>query len=501
MEFNIQNINAGGAASTDVIASADNVTANSAFVDMGITSSHWDGTQPLSLGTAAGVNDGYLLVAQNVQPNTGHLLLATSTTGSNIKFVVAAPNINNTVTSASVAMTVNPVATSSTNTLTGVLVVNGGAGIGGDLYLGGSVNLSQSANGTGLYINSSTSVYYSIQFNGTTDYLYNSTAPTFAVGANDFTIELWIYPTRSATETVISSYNNPGLEITLRSGTWTFDTRSGMQYTGGTYSVNQWTHIAVTRSNGTIHTFVNGTQINTYSVADSYTGAGFIIGALNNTPSQTFQGYLADITVVKYVALYTASFTKPAVPVTPTASTSLLTADSASIIDQSLNQYSIAVAGSPHVTTQTPYTLPENSGASWTYDGVSGWQTPSNIRVGNNLTVDGNLILVDKPTIYDQAGTYVDNVTTATLDSFNATIYRSAKYTVSISNKATNQFQTSEIWLVQDGTNSYIEETSVFSNGNLVAFSTVLTGTTVKLQVQGYNDGNIIKVQRTYITV
>ena len=139
MEINAQNINTGTQASTDIVASADNVTTSSAYIDMGITGSHWDGTQPNSLGTALGPNDGYLMMGQNANTanQPGDLVLGTTTSGTQIRIVVAATG---TVTTASVAMIINQVNTPSSSTNTGVLVVNGGAGIAGNLTVGGTIN-------------------------------------------------------------------------------------------------------------------------------------------------------------------------------------------------------------------------------------------------------------------------------------------------------------------------------------------------------------------------
>ena len=139
MEINAQNINTGTQASTDIVASADNVTTSSAYIDMGITGSRWDGTQPNSLGTALGPNDGYIMMGQNANTanQPGDLVLGTTTSGTQIRIVVAATG---TVTTASVAMIINQVNTPSTSTNTGVLVVNGGAGIAGNLTVGGTIN-------------------------------------------------------------------------------------------------------------------------------------------------------------------------------------------------------------------------------------------------------------------------------------------------------------------------------------------------------------------------
>ena len=136
MEINVQNVNTGTQASTDIVASADNVTTSSAYIDMGITGSKWDGSQPLSLGTALGPNDGYIMVGTNAVAGLGDLVLGTTTTGTQMRFVVAATG---TVTTASVAMYVNPVSTPTNSTNSGVLQVVGGVGVAGGLFVGGAI--------------------------------------------------------------------------------------------------------------------------------------------------------------------------------------------------------------------------------------------------------------------------------------------------------------------------------------------------------------------------
>jgi len=142
MEINVQNINSSSKGSADIVASANDVGINNGFIDMGITNSNWDGSQPYSLGTALTANDGYLMVGPNVTGGQGNLVLATATTGSNIKFLVQAINAQNsstTVTNASIAMVVNPVGTVSTSTASGTLVTYGGVGVGGNLNVSGTV--------------------------------------------------------------------------------------------------------------------------------------------------------------------------------------------------------------------------------------------------------------------------------------------------------------------------------------------------------------------------
>jgi hypothetical protein len=151
MELNVQNINAGAQASTDVVASADNVTTSTSFIDMGITSSGWDGTQPYSLGKTLGPLDGYLLVAPGNTVGRGNLVIGTINTATSIKFVVAATNAqssNTVVTTASVAVVINSANTTAASTSTATLVVYGGVGIGNNLYVGGVVTATSMYVGT-----------------------------------------------------------------------------------------------------------------------------------------------------------------------------------------------------------------------------------------------------------------------------------------------------------------------------------------------------------------
>lgn len=123
-----------------------------------------------------------------------------------------------------------------------------------------------------------------------------------------------------------------------------------------------------------------------------------------------------------------------------------------------------------------------------------------NIDIRSSLFVSG-IINIQK-TVANPVATTV-NTSPVILDSFLVTEYRSAKYFISISNTATNQYQTSEIWLVQDDVTALIEQTSVFSSGTeyVVTFSTDVSTGTVSLIATGVTSNNKVKVQSTYITV
>jgi hypothetical protein len=130
---NFQNLNNDPTASTDWVATSADGTDTINYIDLGITSGTWDGTQANSLGTALGPNDGYLYV-QGGTVNQGNLVIGTTNTGTQLKIVVA----NNQ--SADIVAEFNPKGTNSTSSITGALTIDGGVGIANDLYVGGTIH-------------------------------------------------------------------------------------------------------------------------------------------------------------------------------------------------------------------------------------------------------------------------------------------------------------------------------------------------------------------------
>ena len=166
----------------------------------------------------------------------------------------------------------------------------------------------------------------SISFNGSTDYLVTRTAESnFAFGTGDFTIECWIYPTSRASGNGViwdtrplAQPNTTGYQIFAVSSTGVLTYGSGAVETfGGTVSLNTWSHAAVSRSNGNVRLFLNGTQVGS-TVADSVNYGAVagrpVIGSDANNPASvgySFAGYIDELQVTKGYARYTTNFTPP----------------------------------------------------------------------------------------------------------------------------------------------------------------------------------------------
>ena len=168
------------------------------------------------------------------------------------------------------------------------------------------------------------SYYYgtSCYFNGTSTYLglgANSQAD-YAFGSSDFTVEAWVYRLNTNTAVILMGQtdlaSNAGSSYVFYvSGSSTSDLYIGttsFSVTSPNPTVNQWAHVAWTRSGGTFRSFLNGVIVGT----NTSVGSGSV-----NTGSTTYQaniggispltGYLQDLRIYKGVAKYTSNFTPP----------------------------------------------------------------------------------------------------------------------------------------------------------------------------------------------
>lgn len=166
-------------------------------------------------------------------------------------------------------------------------------------------------------------------FDGTGDYLRTPYDSRFDPGATgDYTAECWIYPTNvTSLRAIFGPYCNPSVtqgwilyqgatgEICLT----TMDiagTYGGVSTAAGVLVINQWQHIAWTKTGKVHKLWHNGIKVaeatdtlNLY-VNPSY---GFIIGRWDDsgTTGRDFVGYMDDVRLTKGIARYTATFQPP----------------------------------------------------------------------------------------------------------------------------------------------------------------------------------------------
>jgi len=165
----------------------------------------------------------------------------------------------------------------------------------------------------------------SMYFDGTGDYLITPANPVSNLGTGDFTIEMWVYltnseartqtimggdlSTQSASTNTIQIWYNNGASLNKISfnvyGNPRFDSSSSV-------SINNWMHLAFTRSSGTFKMFINGTQEASGSLPNNLSNNVFVVGrGYISFNQEYFNGYIDDLRVTKGHARYTSNFTPP----------------------------------------------------------------------------------------------------------------------------------------------------------------------------------------------
>jgi PKD repeat protein len=206
----------------------------------------------------------------------------------------------------------------------------------------------------------------------------------FILGAGDYTVEAWIYPTTvtgTFTSQIVGTYANPsgdygwglGLDTTGKLIFYSYGTTSGVGFLiteSGTRITNRWQHVAVTRSGTSINMWVNGVSVaSTTSSKNEDFSRSLKIGtqeALNLVPTLgnsgvTFKGNISNLRIVKGTALYTGTFTPPLSALENVSNTSvLLNCLSGQVFnDSSANNFPLTVSAatvsqlSPFSTTVT----------------------------------------------------------------------------------------------------------------------------------------------------
>jgi len=224
----------------------------------------------------------------------------------------------------------------------------------------------------------------SIYLDGTGDWLTVPSATGIALSsgttsADNFTIELWYYPTSSGINQILLSKRAAGEEYNLgllttnimKFGSSTADYTSGLAVT-----INSWNHLAVSWDGTTLRTFVNGQAGTTYTnfslVASTNTLA---IGSTQSGSSvNPVFGYITNLRILKGTCLYTGAFTPSTTPLTAVANTQLLTLQNKqshnnhSFQDSSANNHLITRSGN---TTQGTFSPFSQTGWGNYFDGSS----------------------------------------------------------------------------------------------------------------------------------
>ncbi len=179
-----------------------------------------------------------------------------------------------------------------------------------------------------------------------------------------YTIEAWIYP--------YGDYTNWNNIITKRtSGTTSTAWQLALQqstgylafYNGTIYASSStpiartWNHVAGVYDGTNINLYLNGSRVLQTAVSNTNVATSVTIGALANG-EETFIGLISNLRITKGGQLYTGTtYTVPTAPLTTSVSSgtvSLLTCQSTTLIDNSVNAYAITRTGTVYSVLQNP---------------------------------------------------------------------------------------------------------------------------------------------------
>jgi len=228
-------------------------------------------------------------------------------------------------------------------------------------------------------------------FDGTSGQYLNAPANTaFNLGTGDFTVEAWIFPTStSGTRPIIeirtAAVNSTGFAFLSQSGAQTLNVYTNNGFVGAstnTYNLNQWNHVALTRSGNTWTYWINGVSggsfTNSSTQSDGGTTGPKIAGS--TTTGEIWRGYISNARITKGGALYTSTFTPSTTPLTTTVSAgtvSLLTCQSNRLIDNSTNAFTITKNGDVKVSAFGPFTETDTTTGSGYFDGTGDFLDPA----------------------------------------------------------------------------------------------------------------------------
>jgi hypothetical protein len=173
----------------------------------------------------------------------------------------------------------------------------------------------------------------SAYFDGNGGYLSVPSNSELDLGTGDFTIECWVYLEQNVVgyPNIVSrgfppSFSTQQWVLALSPGNIPqFNVSNGSTWLGSSSSttsldLNQWYHIALVRSAGTMYWYINGSltssQSYTANIESNASSQDLRIG----NPSD-FVGYIDDLRIIKGQALYTYDFVTPASQLTTTPGT------------------------------------------------------------------------------------------------------------------------------------------------------------------------------------
>ena len=468
VQVSIQNTNTGASASTDYVATADNGSDTTHYIDMGINSSGFNG--PANGWTISGASDGYLYV------DAGNLTLGTDTVGKNVAVHVGGTFANNIVATFN-ANSIGATSTTATAVINGGLTLTGTAGnlyvagTGGTTYTSGViVNHGQASAGT---TGASNQNAFIVQGANDSTLLYAKPLTAYdavIIGGNGASTSF----TQGA-KLVINSTDSILLPVGSNAGR---PSNSGGTDVAGMFRYST-TAGAIEYYNGT--TWTSPSSAFTVIADQQFTGTGSQTAFTLNT-AQTTASCIVSINGI--VQIPTSAYS-----VSGTTLTFTEAPQSTDIID--VRQLT---------TTVTVTSLSDSTGYNSVLVTSSGVQITTGTSTANVIAsyTTGGAVVNSTPNV-----TVASSSVATTVDSFYANTYSSAEYTVTATIQGTNIRQIAKVLVVTDGTNAYVTPYGITSTaGNTLAtFGGNVSAGSVNFQATATNANTILRMHKQYQAV
>lgn len=282
------------------------------------------------------------------------------------------------------------------NLTTGMFHGNGTNGATNDTFLDSSINavaVTRNGNATqGTFTPFSKSAkYWSNYFDGGTSYLTVADNAALQFGTGNFTVEFFAN-VQAAPGTyrfcVSKGGTSTGWSILVDNtlGYWGFAETASNYLSSIRCLFNQWTHVALVRSDSSMVLYVDGVAaVSIVSTTNFNQTESLLIGLARNLTAPVL-GNISNLRILKGTALYTGPFTPPTSPLEKIPNTSLLTCMNNRFVDNSDYAFPITITGGVSTAELSPFFTgaysPSVNGGAMYFDGT-----------GDYLTVADNPIL------------------------------------------------------------------------------------------------------------
>lgn len=159
----------------------------------------------------------------------------------------------------------------------------------------------------------SASWYQDAEYDGFT---INDESTIKNIGTGDYTIECWVrrQDNPTTTQATIFDFVSGFSKLFYNESTnqLIFSTQSTNRITGGSLSLNTWSHVAITRSSGTVKLYINGTQSGSSYSTDSgdFNNITQVLIGCDNNGLNSWVGHIDELRISN-IARYTGNFTVP----------------------------------------------------------------------------------------------------------------------------------------------------------------------------------------------